>query len=80
MSDQTFNRIQKVQIAITPIHCCPFIPDCVTIIAYVRNLGATLKTLHLDFYQVRAVANNDEYEDFLEIAISKVRDFFPCYF
>ena len=49
ISNSQFSRIQKIEIAISPIQCCLYERDILKMIAYVEGLRCHLKTLHLDF-------------------------------
>ena len=73
MPDRTFNRIQKVEVGVHPIHCCLFIRDFVKIISYVQTLGATLRTFILDVRLVGHVIREEQMDQVMQIGHSKVR-------
>lgn len=44
-----FSKLQKVEIAISPVHCCLYVRDILKMITHIKGLGCRLKTFHLDF-------------------------------
>ena len=70
--DNHFNRIQRVEIGIHPIHCCLYIRDLLKIVNYVQTLGATLKTFVLDMHLVGHVIREEQRDNIRKLGRSMV--------